>query len=213
MSSPVQSEPRRLRADAARNRQSLIDAAERLLATRGLSVTLDDIAAEAGVNVATAYRHFANKGELAAAFLQQKIEQALAIAEDAAAVEDPWRGLTDFLSRTLELLVANRCLHDVFVPGAAAEWLERLDERVHPVLARLISRGQRAGLVRRDLEVSDLGVILQMLAVVSDVPSDEQPTLLRRYLGIVLAGLRPQAERLPGAAPSPAQVRRAILPS
>jgi len=56
----VTSEHRRLRADAVRNRQALIDAAERLFTTRGLSVTLDDIAAEAGVNVATAYRHFAN---------------------------------------------------------------------------------------------------------------------------------------------------------
>ena len=52
----ARSEPRRLRADAARNRQALIDAAQRLFAARGLSATLDDIAAEAGVNVATAYR-------------------------------------------------------------------------------------------------------------------------------------------------------------
>jgi hypothetical protein len=47
------SEPRRLRADAVRNRQALIDAAQRLFAARGLSVTLDDITAEAGVNVST----------------------------------------------------------------------------------------------------------------------------------------------------------------
>jgi AcrR family transcriptional regulator len=60
-----------MRADAARNRQALMDSAQRLFITRGLSVTLDDIAAEAGVNVATAYRNFANKGELVEAFLQQ----------------------------------------------------------------------------------------------------------------------------------------------
>jgi hypothetical protein len=34
-------------------------------AARGLDATLDDIARHAGVNVATAYRHFANKHELA----------------------------------------------------------------------------------------------------------------------------------------------------
>ena len=36
--------PRRLRADAARNRQPLIDAAAELFAARGLDATLDDIA-------------------------------------------------------------------------------------------------------------------------------------------------------------------------
>src|SRR3954467_1190217 len=106
----VTEEPRRLRADAARNRQALMDAAYRLFTTRGLSVTLDDIAAEAGVNVATAYRHFANKHELAQAFLEQITQDAIAIAEQAAAAADPWQGLTDFFTRTLGLMVANRGL-------------------------------------------------------------------------------------------------------
>jgi AcrR family transcriptional regulator len=205
-------EPRRLRADAARNRQALIDAAERLFAARGLSVTLDDIAADAGVNVATAYRHFANKQELAGAFLRQKIEQALTIAEQAAATDDPWLGLTDFLTRMLQLLVANRGLHDVFSPGFADEWLERLDERIEPVLRGLIERGQQAGAVRDGIEPGDLGVVLQMLATVSDIPSDDRETLLKRYIELILTGLRAAETPLPGTAPTPAQAREAILP-
>ncbi len=206
------SEPRRLRADAARNRQALIDAAQRLFAARGLSVTLDDIAAEAGVNVATAYRHFANKHELAGAFLQQKINQAIEIAERAAAADDPWAGLTEFLNRTLELMVANRGLLDVFTPGNAGDWLERLDQRMEPILAGLIERGQRAGTVRDDIEPGDLGVILQMLATVSDIPADDQATLLERYLTLILGGLRDTGLPLPGVAPSPAQAREAMSP-
>jgi AcrR family transcriptional regulator len=204
------SRPRRLRADAARNRQALIDAAQRLFAARGLSVTLDDIAAEAGVNVATAYRHFANKHELAGAFLQQKIDQAVAIADEAAASADPWQGLTDFLGRTLDLMVANRGLHDVFTPGFADEWLDRVDERMEPVMRGLIERAQRAGAVRAEIEPGDLGVILQMLATVSDIPADDQDALLRRYLALVLAGLRPSEPLLPGTAPTPAQARRGL---
>jgi AcrR family transcriptional regulator len=92
------SQPRRLRADAARNRQALIDAAQRLFTARSLAVTLDDIAAEAGVNVATAYHHFANKHELARAFPGQIIEEAVTIAEETAAVEDPWEALSEFIS-------------------------------------------------------------------------------------------------------------------
>lgn len=206
------SQPRRLRSDAARNRQALIDAAQRLFAARGLAVTLDDIAAEAGVNVATAYRHFSNKHELAGAFLGQIIDQAIAIAQHAAETEDPWQGLAAFLSQALALTAANRGLHDVFTPGYAAEWLDRLDRRIDPILRKLISRGQQAGAVRDDLTPGDLGVILQMLAIVSDIPTDDQPTLRRRYLELILAGLRPASTPLPGTAPSPAQTRAAKAP-
>src|ERR1700752_4409275 len=105
--------PRRLRADAARNRQRLISAAAEGFAARGFDATLDEIAGHAGVNVATAYRHFANKHELAHEFLRQCIDQAAAIAEEAAAVPDPWTGLTQFLERSLEQLASNRALFDV----------------------------------------------------------------------------------------------------
>ena len=205
----VAEEPRRLRADAARNRQSLIDAAQRLFAARGLSVTLDDIAGEAGVNVATAYRHFANKHELAAAYIQQQIATAIAIADESAELADPWQGLTDFFSRTLELMVANRGLHDVFMPGMGSEWFVRLEERVRPVLAGLVSRGQKAGVVRPDLEQGDIGVVVQMLAAVSDIPSADPSALVRRYLTLVLDGLRPAATKLPGSPPSQEELRAA----
>lgn len=204
-------QPRRLRADAARNRQALIDAAQRLFAQRGLAVTLDDIAAEAGVNVATAYRHFANKQELAMAFMPQVIEQAVTIAQESADARDPAQGLQAFFDRTLDFMVASRGLHDIFTPGYAAEWLERLDERIQPVLSRLVARAQAVGALREDVTPGDLAVILQMLKAVIDIPSDDQPTLLRRYLELALAGLRPGHAPLPGASPSPAQTRQAMV--
>jgi len=196
-----------LRADAARNRQSLIDAAQRLFASRGLSVTLDDIAAEAGVNVATAYRHFANKHELAAAYIQQQIDTAIAIADESAELTDPWQGLTEFFRRTLDLMIANRGLHDVFMPAMGSEWFVRLEERIRPVLTGLVARGQKAGVVRRDLEQGDIGVVVQMLAAVTDIPAPDPNTLVARYLALVLSGLRPSTGKLPGSPPGPEELR------
>ena len=196
----------RLRADAARNRQALLDAAERLFAARGLAVTLDDIAAEAALNVATAYRHFANKHALVAASLDQKMDQAVAIAEQSASIDDPWEGLTVFLRRTLELMTANRALHDVFLPGQAAEWLDRLEQRLEPAVRGLLGRARLAGEVRPDLRPEDLGVVLQMLAVVDEIPSQDRQSLLERYLEVVLAGLRPDGGALPGSPPTRAEL-------
>ncbi|HET6818284.1 MAG TPA: TetR family transcriptional regulator [Mycobacteriales bacterium] len=203
----VAEEPRRLRADAARNRQALIDAAQRLFAERGLSVTLDDIAAAAGVNVATAYRHFANKHELAAAYIEQQIDTAIAIADESAELPDPWQGLTQFFRRTLDLMIANRGLHDILTPGMGSEWFVRLEERVRPVLTSLIARGQKAGAVRRDLEQGDVGVIVQMLAAVSDIPAPDPSALVGRYLTLLLDGLRPGGTKLPGSPPSQEELR------
>ncbi len=192
--------PRRLRADGARNRQALIDAAQRLFLARGLSVTLDDIAAEAGVNVATAYRHFANKHELTAAFLEQQVMAAATIAEEAAGADDPRQGLTDFLSRMLGLITASRGLHDVLTPTYAGNWIEVLDERLTPAVRRLISRAQDAGALRREIELGDLGVVLRMLAALSDIPRERPEDLTDRYLALILDGLRPAAGPLPGTA-------------
>lgn len=200
---------RPLRADAARNRQALIDAAQRLFTARGLSVTLDDIAEEAGVNVATAYRHFANKQELAAAFLQQKIDEAIAIAEAATAIPDPWDGLVELFARMLHLMTVNRGLHDVFTPGSQEEWLQRLDDRIDPPVRALLSRARDAGVLRREVQTADLAVIFQMLAAVGDIPAPDPEALSRRYLDLILAGLRPGESALSGAPPSAAQVRAA----
>jgi len=206
---PPMAPERPLRADAARNRQALIDAAQRLFTARGLSVTLDDIADEAGVNVATAYRHFANKQELAVAFLQQKIDEAISVAEAAAAIPDPWEGLVELFGRMLHLMTANRGLHDVFTPGSQEEWLQRLDDRIATTVRGMLERARDAGVLRREVQSADLAVIFQMLAAVGDIPASDPEALSRRYLDLILAGLRPADPVLSGSPPSAAQVRAA----
>jgi len=63
----------RERADAARNRLRVLAAAERLYAQRGVArVTMDDIAAAAGVGKGTLYRRFVDKGGLAVALLDER---------------------------------------------------------------------------------------------------------------------------------------------
>jgi AcrR family transcriptional regulator len=61
------------RADAARNRRRVLDAAAALFAERGVAaVTVDDVAAAAGVGRMTLYRRFGDKGGLARALLGEQ---------------------------------------------------------------------------------------------------------------------------------------------
>lgn len=63
----------RERADAARNRRRVLAAAERLFGERGVAgVTMDDVAAAAGVGKGTLYRRFVDKGGLAVALLDER---------------------------------------------------------------------------------------------------------------------------------------------
>jgi AcrR family transcriptional regulator len=188
-------EPRRLRADAARNRQKLIDAAAEVFAARGLDATLDDIARHAGVNVATAYRHFANKHELAREYLRQCVDRAVAIAEQAAAVPDPWAGLTRFLEQTLELIASDRALIDVLKHAYGTEHFDELLRRTTAALERLLARARAAGVIRADVAATDFAPILEMLGAITGLA---EPSLPHRYIGLILAGLRPDPDPLPG---------------
>lgn len=68
---------RRGRADAARNRRRVLAAAAKLFAERGVEdVTMDDIAACAGVGKGTLYRRFGDRSGLATALLDEH-ERAL----------------------------------------------------------------------------------------------------------------------------------------
>src|ERR1700742_4129660 len=93
---------RPLRKDAARNRELLIQAAREVFAERGLEASLDDIAHRAGLGVGTAYRHFANKYELAMAIFAQAIDDIVGLVDHALTLDDPWEGIVGFLAGAAE---------------------------------------------------------------------------------------------------------------
>ena len=177
-----------LRADAERNRQRILDAAGELFAQKGLAVGLDEIARHAGVGVGTAYRRFANKGELIDALFEERVDHLVALAERALEHDDPWQGLKNFLEAAVELHVANRALKEmVFAAGGpVAERMAAARGRIAPLVQELIGRAQASGDLRDDVAFTDMPLIQFMVSGVADIAGPAW----RRYLGIVLDGLR-----------------------
>lgn len=206
----TETSPRRpLRKDAARNRELLIAAAREVFATRGSEASLDDIARHAHLGVGTAYRHFSNKHELIAAIVDQELERFVGFAETARASEDAWAGLVGFFEAMLEVQRTNQGLREVLT-GATADLGDDVERRVMSPLEALLRRAQQAGQVREDAEPSDIGFVILMLCTVSDVASTTAPDLWRRYLPIVLDGLRPGRPAFGAPALAPEQMREAI---
>lgn len=82
---------------------------------RGLTATLNDVAAHAGVGVGTVYRRFANKEELVDALFDDMIDTVASLAQQALADPDAWHGLTTSLEKVCEVQAFDRGLREVML--------------------------------------------------------------------------------------------------
>jgi AcrR family transcriptional regulator len=197
------------RVDARRNRARLLEAARGLFAQRGVDVSVREIAGEAGVGVATVYRHYPTRDDLVDAVLVDAYEELFAAAERALAEEDAWRGFTTLLEETLALCARNRGLKDAFETRRGRRTAELMRRRIRPVFAELVARAQRQGSLRADFTAEDVPLVIWSTDRVMHLAAVVAPDLWRRQLGFVLDGLRAPAARPLARAPlSEAELRR-----
>lgn len=205
---PTTSAP--LRRDARANRDRILEAARVSFATGGIDVSVEEIAQRAGVGMGTLYRRFPTKEDLIDAVLEDSFGAFSAAAEHSLEEDDPWAGFSGFLERTMELHAENRALKDVLATGEhGRERLEAARERLRPLLRELIERAQASGDLRPDFTPQDLPLVFWTGGRVIEASSDVAPELWRRYLGILLDGLRAgAASPLPRPALTRAQLGR-----
>jgi AcrR family transcriptional regulator len=178
-----------LRRDAELNRRRIIAAAHELFRERGLGVTLDDVARHAGVGVGTAYRRFANIEELIDAVFDDMIDTVEKLAQEALADPDPWHGLVDSLEKVCELQAFDRGLRQaVLGTGRGPQLQARAQQRLKPVVDILVARAKEQGTLREDVQPWDYPMIQLMVASVTEHTG--HPELWRRYLHLIMDGLR-----------------------
>jgi AcrR family transcriptional regulator len=142
----------------------------------------------------TLYRRFPSKEDLIDAVLADAFEEYIEAAEHALAVADAWEGFATFLERALALHAENRGLKDVAAThrhGRARATAMRA--RLTPLVSRLIRRAQEQGALRGDFTREDLPLLLWSGGRVIEAGGTIAPDLWRRYLGLMLDGLRAEA--------------------
>jgi AcrR family transcriptional regulator len=189
------------RADAARNRLLLLDAAAGAFAEHGTEVTIAEIAQRAGVAKGTVFRHFATKEDLLAAIMGRLLDGLLATATRLSDAEDPAAALLEFMTAGVEMLARDRAFCEVVGhpslrdPGVRAG-ISRLSEAAE----ELTDRARQRGAIRPDITGRDIVLLLAGVHQTAAPLLASEPDLWRRYLRLVFDGIRAQdASPLPAA--------------
>jgi AcrR family transcriptional regulator len=152
-----------LRADAARNRERILEAAEALFLERGAEVSLDDIARRANVGIGTLYRRFPTRDALLAATSDERL---LSLAEASRTRDDKLEPIASIRAFVKELV--NHANHYRGLAALLGTVLREGTPGCHAGREegrRLLERAQKAGAVRKDVSIDDLVCVVTAIAL------------------------------------------------
>ncbi|MGC1549152.1 MAG: TetR/AcrR family transcriptional regulator [Rhodanobacter sp.] len=178
---------RRVRADAQRNLDTLLQSAASVFVTSGVDAPVREIADKAGVGVGTVYRHFPQRADLIAAVYRREIDACADAAPILAAEHKPFEALAHWMQRYAAFIATKRGLAPALHSGNPA--FENLRayfmQRLKPALRALLESAASAGEVRADVEAEDL-----LIAVASLCMPAQDDDYARRMVALLVDGLR-----------------------
>jgi AcrR family transcriptional regulator len=181
------------RADAQRNHEKILQAAEEIFALDGVAVPIDIVAERAGVGIGTLYRHFPTKESLYEAIVLTRLNDLLCIAD--AAIEDskaePGAALDSYLREFARQASEKRDLFEA-LDQAGIDIKSILAERVDELVTRidvLRERAVESGRIRSDVGTQDiLNLISGTCHAAGHSGVDDQE--VQRLVSIVIAGIQ-----------------------
>lgn len=192
---PVGPAPRKMRADAQRNYDTIVATARQVFSESGANASLDEIAKRAGVGPGTLYRHFPTRSDLHRAVLQDWMAEVEREGNRIAAIEDPEESLAQWLRRYAEYKNFFRGLHEALleVPGENDNSsLAECKSLMAGISERIIERAKTYGLVRDDVKPITVCQMVSGIAFLVD-RSPAGAVDVDAQLAIIRAGIRPAA--------------------
>ena len=183
---------RALRADASRNRDTLLAAATRAYASAEAEPSMRAIAREAGVGIATLYRHFPTRESLVDAVYHDQVERLTAGARDLLQWLRPAEAMRRWMDLFGDWLMTKHGMIDTLLAmietgdiALASTRAELLD-----VITTILEAGRAAGDLRADVTAEDIAASL--IGIFTVVGKPEQRAQADRLLDLLIDGLRPR---------------------
>jgi AcrR family transcriptional regulator len=189
---------RAARADATRNRDQLLKAANRVFATAGAEPSMRAIAREAGVGVATLYRHFPTRESLVEAVYRDQVAGLTAGARELLAQFPPPAALRRWMDLFGDWIAAKNGMLGTLLAMIESGEIAHAQTQAELLAAidGILRAGRATGELRADVTAEDIAASLIGIFTVARPPGHHARA--SRLLDILMDGLRPAAGR-PGA--------------
>jgi AcrR family transcriptional regulator len=181
---------RKVRADGARNRQRLVEAAKAVFAEKSAGASLEEIARAADVGIGTLYRHFPTRDALIEAVYRHEVEQLALAAARLSAKHSPITALREWLLVFVDYVAAKygmAAVLNLLVGGTSALYAES-SAQMTQAIEKLTGDAVASGDIRMDMEPLDL--LRALAGVMNREPGPDSRRAAKRLVDILIAGLR-----------------------
>lgn len=186
---PAVTKEKRVRADAQRSTDALLEAAKKVFAKSGVDAPVREVAEKAGVGIGTVYRNFPTRSDLIAGVFRREVDACVAEATTLANTHPPCEALSLWLHRYTQFISTKKGLASALHSGdpAFATLPDYFRESFEPALAALLHRAAEAGDIGGDVDPYDL---LRAIGNLSVASGEDGAAHIRRIVDLLIQGLR-----------------------
>jgi AcrR family transcriptional regulator len=187
---------RKPRADAARNRERVLEAAKMVFSAGGAESSLEAVARAAGVGIGTLYRHFPTREALFEAVYRREVQHLADLAEQLQQDAEPVDALRHWMRSNVKFVATKKGMSAALALAAYknSELFSYSFDRLTRAVDGLLDRAIAAGEIRDDISPEDLLRALVGMCYMYDQPGWQTSVL--RLVDVFIDGLRNRGETL-----------------
>jgi AcrR family transcriptional regulator len=192
--SPVDKKtPRKPRADAARNRERVLEAAKAVFSAGGPEASLEAVARTAGVGIGTLYRHFPTREALFEAVYRREVQQLAELAQRLKEEAEPVEALRQWMRSNVRFVATKKGMSAALALAAykPSDLFSYSFDQLTRAVGGLLDRAIAAGEIRKDISPEDLIRALVGMCYMHDQPGWQKSVL--RLVDVFIDGLRNRA--------------------
>jgi AcrR family transcriptional regulator len=182
---------RKTRADAIRNKEHILAVARDVFTSRGVDVSMNEIAKAAQVGAGTLYRNFPTRDELLAAVYRSEVDKLASTQKKFSAEMPPLQALRAWMLVFVDYIAAKQIITPALnaMVGGAAQIYAETSEVLNDATQTLAKNAMAAGELSADVDPMDM--LRAIYGVATAANSSDWPKKARRFVDILIEGAKP----------------------